>query len=128
MDTFCALSGQSVNFEKSQVYCSPNTPSDLALQISRVCGSPITKDLGLYLGMPLIHSRVTKKTYSSTVDKVQARLASWKSKCLNMAGRLTLIRAVNSSIPIYAMETAKLPAHTCNTLNKTQQKLLVGGY
>ncbi|KAL6140699.1 hypothetical protein ACLB2K_058995 [Fragaria x ananassa] len=113
MDTFCNLSGQSVSLEKSMVYCSPNVSSDLANRISSICGSPITEDLGVYLGMSLIHSRVSAATYANLVDKVQTRLASWKSKTLNMAGRLTLIQSVSSSIPIYAMQTAKLPVHTC---------------
>ena len=86
MDTFCNLSGQSVSLEKSMVYCSPNVSSDLANRISSICGSSITEDLGVYLGMPLIHSRVSAATYANLVDKVQTRLASWKSKTLNMAG------------------------------------------
>ncbi|KAL6134809.1 hypothetical protein ACLB2K_067037 [Fragaria x ananassa] len=76
MDTFCNLSGQSVSLEKSMVYCSPNVSSDLANRISSICGSPITEDLGVYLGMPLIHSRVSAATYTNLVDKVQTRLAS----------------------------------------------------
>ncbi|KAL6125591.1 hypothetical protein ACLB2K_073647 [Fragaria x ananassa] len=126
MDTFCNLSGQSVSLEKSMVYCSPNVSSDLANRISSICGSPITEDLGVYLGMPLIHSRVSAATYSNLVDKVQTRLASWKSKTLNMAGRLTLIQSVTSSIPIYAMQTAKLPVHTCERLDRLNRNFLWG--
>ena len=118
MDRFCELSGQSVNFDKSKLFCSPNTDKKLAKDISAICGSPLTGDLGKYLGMPLIHSRVSKNTYSDLVDKVQSRLAGWKSKILNIAGRVTLIQAVNSSIPVYAMQTAKLPISTAMTLDK----------
>ncbi|CAL8076880.1 unnamed protein product [Prunus armeniaca] len=67
-----------VNFEKSAIYCSPNTCKELAKEISYICGSPLTNNLGKYLGMPLLHSRVTKATYESLVDKVKHRLASWK--------------------------------------------------
>lgn len=73
------------------INCSPNTcRSDVKL-ISRVFGSPSTNDLGRYLGMLLINTRVTKVTYASLVDKVQSRLANWKNKHLSMAGRLTLV-------------------------------------
>ncbi|KAL6202860.1 hypothetical protein ACLB2K_026564 [Fragaria x ananassa] len=108
------------------VYCSPNVSSDLANRISSICGSPITEDLGVYLGMPLIHSRVSAATYANLVDKVQTRLASWKSKTLNMAGRLTLIQSVTSSILIYAMQTAKLPVHTCERLDRLNRNFLWG--
>ncbi|CAL9006204.1 unnamed protein product, partial [Prunus brigantina] len=76
-----------VNFEKSAIYCSPNTCKELAKEISYICGSPLTNDLGKYLGMPLLHSRVTKATYESLVDKVKHRLASWKGKFLSLADK-----------------------------------------
>ncbi|KAL6208769.1 hypothetical protein ACLB2K_019714 [Fragaria x ananassa] len=126
MNLFCSLSGQTVSFEKSRIFCSPNVKSSLANNISRICGSPLTEDLGVYLGMPLIHSRVSASTYTSLVDKVQSRLASWKSKTLNMAGRLTLIQSVTSSIPIYAMQTAKLPSSICEKLDKLNRDFLWG--
>lgn len=126
MDTFCGLSGQSVNFDKSVIYCSPNIRRRDARRISRVCGSPLTNDLGKYLGMPMIHSRVTKHTYANLVDKVQGRLASWKSKHLSMAGRLTLIQAVTSSVPTYAMQTTKLPAQICDSLDRLNRNFLWG--
>lgn len=75
MNRLCELSGQAVNFEKSKLYCSPNTNRDLAKEISSICGSPLTNDLGKYLGMPLVHSRVSKQTYAEVFDNVQNRLA-----------------------------------------------------
>ncbi|KAL6138042.1 hypothetical protein ACLB2K_063330 [Fragaria x ananassa] len=83
-------------------------------------------DLGVYLGMPLIHSRVSASAYANLVDKVQFRLASWKSKTLNMAGRLTLIQSVASSIPVYAMQTAKLPISICDSLDRLNRNFLWG--
>lgn len=85
MNIFCELSGHSVNFDKSKLYCSLNTSRDLAAEISSICGSPLTTTLGKYLGMPLLHPRV-KNNYSELVDKVQSRLAGWKSKALLWLG------------------------------------------
>lgn len=118
MNRFCELFGQAVNFEKSKLYCSPNTNKVLAKEISPICGFPLTNDLGKYLGMPLVHSRISKQTYAEVIDKVQNRLAGWKSKTLNMAVRLTHIQVVTSSIPIYAMQTTKLHSCTTKTLDK----------
>ncbi|KAK9904390.1 hypothetical protein M0R45_000756 [Rubus argutus] len=103
LDVFCSLSGQSVSYDKSLIYCSPNTIKDLVVDISNTCGSPLTSDLGKYLGMPLVHSRVTKYTYASLLEKAQSRLCSWKCKALSMAGRHTLIQSVTAAIPIYIM-------------------------
>ncbi|XP_034211169.1 uncharacterized protein LOC117624139 [Prunus dulcis] len=127
LDEFCRASGQVVNFEKSAIYCSPNISKELASDISHICGSPLTNNLGKYLGMPLLHSRVTKSTYNNLVDKVHARLASWKSRVLSSAGRATLIQAVTSAIPVFAMQTAKLPMSICDELDKLNRNFFWGG-
>ncbi|VVA41142.1 Hypothetical predicted protein, partial [Prunus dulcis] len=93
LDDFCSLSGQKVSFEKSMIYVSPNTYPELAQTIATICGSPLTTCLGKYLGVPFIHTRVTKATYQDIIDKVQRRLSSWKSHTLSMAGRLTLLQS-----------------------------------
>ncbi|KAI5339865.1 hypothetical protein L3X38_019138 [Prunus dulcis] len=109
LEIFCQASGQIANYDKSAVFGSPNTPKEVAKEISCICGSPQTSDLGKYLGMPLLHTRGTHATYKKLLDRVHSRLASWKGKLLSYAGRATLIQAVTSSIPIYAMQTTKLP-------------------
>lgn len=43
-----------------------------------------------------------------------------------MAGRLTLIQSVTSSVPIYAMQTAKLPSSVCDSLDKLNRNFLWG--
>ncbi|PRQ26177.1 putative RNA-directed DNA polymerase [Rosa chinensis] len=126
LEVFCVLSGQTVNFDKSLIFCSPNVGNDLAGDISRLCGSVLTKNMGKYLGMPLIHSRITKHTYASIVDKVQGRLAGWKCNTLSIAGRLTLIQSVTSSIAIYALQTAKLPNSIWSSLDKLNRYFLWG--
>ncbi|KAM2637494.1 hypothetical protein EV1_021984 [Malus domestica] len=126
LEQFCKASGQAVNFEKSVLYCSPNTSRACVKSISTICGSPVSESLGNYLGMPLIQTRVSKATYSGVIDKVQKRLATWKSKVLSMAGRITLIQAVTSSIPVYAMQTTKLPASVCEELDKVNRDFLWG--
>ncbi|CAB4304472.1 unnamed protein product [Prunus armeniaca] len=40
--------------------------------------SPLTLNLGKYLRVPLIHSRITEATYRSVVIKVQQKLTAWK--------------------------------------------------
>ncbi|XP_050386206.1 uncharacterized protein LOC126802601 [Argentina anserina] len=126
LDIFCALSGQAVSYEKSLIYCSPNTCSSTATCVSRICGSPLTNDLGKYLGMPLIHERVNHHTYAGIYDKFQSRLSSWKSKTLSMAGRLVLIQSVSSAIPNYAMQTARFPVSLCDKLDKLNRDFLWG--
>lgn len=74
LDIFCSWSGQKVNFDKSKLYCSPNTSCFLAQELATICGSPLVSDLGTYLGVPLIHKSTTNQTYSYVIDKVKNRL------------------------------------------------------
>ncbi|KAK3217828.1 hypothetical protein Dsin_011798 [Dipteronia sinensis] len=98
IDIFCVVSSQQVSFTKSRVFCSRNT--SIAKEIAAVCDSPLTKNLGKYLGVPIIHGRVTKETYKEIVENTQKRLASWKSATLSLVGRITLIKVVTTALPV----------------------------
>ncbi|CAL9022282.1 unnamed protein product [Prunus brigantina] len=80
LELFCKVSGQIVNFEKSAIYCSPNTCKDMATDISHICGSPLTDNLA------------------------------------------TLIQAVTSSIPVYAMQIAKIPISIYENMDRLNRK------
>ncbi|CAL9024262.1 unnamed protein product [Prunus brigantina] len=124
LEEFCELSWQQVNFEKSLLYISANTKSDLVDQIELTCGATRSANMGNCLGVPLVQGRVTKATYKGVLVKVQAKLAAWKSQLLSMAGRITLIQSVASSIPLYTMQTAKLPQALCEDLDKSSKSFL----
>ena len=68
-----------------------------------------------------------KKTWSPVVEKVKLRLAGWKRRLLSYAGRLTLVKAVLSSIPVYYLSLFKLPEGIAKDLDKIQASFLWGG-
>ena len=55
------------------------------------------------------------------------RLTGWKTKCLFLAGRLTLLQSTIAVIPAYAMETAKLPRSLCDEIDQKTRRFLWGG-
>ncbi|KAL6272731.1 hypothetical protein ACE6H2_023423 [Prunus campanulata] len=126
LDDFCQLSGQKVSFDKSRICVSPNICSDLANSIATISGSPYSSNLGKYLGVPLIQTRVDKTTYQEVIAKVQKRLASWKHHTLSMAGRITLLQSVTAAIPLYTMQTVKLPISVCDRLDQLNRNFLWG--
>ncbi|KAK2650981.1 hypothetical protein Ddye_018470 [Dipteronia dyeriana] len=91
-----------------------------------MCGSLITKNLGTYLGVPLIHGRITKDTYKEIIEKTQKRLAAWKSDSLSFVGRCTLIKSVTSALPVYFKQTIKLPMDIYTSLDKINRNFLWG--
>ncbi|GKE88958.1 hypothetical protein Tco_1566433 [Tanacetum coccineum] len=49
------------------------------------------------------------QSWNEVVDRVTARLSKWKMKTLSIGGRLTLLKSVLGSIPIYHMPIFKVP-------------------
>lgn len=127
LDHFCSHSGQRVSLNKSKLFLSPNISHSLASGISNILGIPLTNNLGKYLGVPIIHGRVTKQTYSEVLEKVQSRLSGWKAKNLSLAGRVTLKNSVTSSLPLYTMKSTKLPLAIFDNIDKLNRQFLWGG-
>lgn len=95
--------------------------------ISNTLGNEETSDLGTYLGMPTLSSRVTKDTFGYLCEKIDCRLAGWKTKYLSLAGRITLAKSTFSTIASHAMQTAKLPKSVCDYIDKKNTKIHLGG-
>lgn len=87
----------------------------------------ITTDLGTYLGMPTLTSRVTKATFSHLCEKIDRRLSGWKTKYLSLAGRLTLAKSTLSTMACYSMQTAKIPRMICDEIDKKTRRFIWGG-
>ncbi|GLT34655.1 hypothetical protein SLA2020_091580 [Shorea laevis] len=63
LNEFAEVSGLDINLSKSKMYVSPNIQSQVAGGWSAACGIPLTKDLGTYLGVPILHGRPRASTY-----------------------------------------------------------------
>lgn len=126
LEKFCLASGQKVSLEKSKIFFSDNVSRDLASLISNESGIQSTRELGKYLGMPILQKRINKDTFGEVVEKVSSRLAGWKGRFLSMAGRITLTKAVLSSIPVHTMSTITLPQATIQRLDKLSRDFIWG--
>ncbi|CAN1788669.1 Putative ribonuclease H protein At1g65750 [Linum perenne] len=87
-------------------------------RVSDILGIAATQDLGRYLGVPVLHGRVTRSTYEFILARMDKKLAGWKANNLSLAGRVTLASSVLNAIPSYVMQTAFLPVHVCEVINK----------
>lgn len=126
LDKFCRASGQKVSFPKSCVYFSKKINDDLQVEISNALCMKATNDLGMYLGMPTLTSRVTKDTFSHLCEKIDGRLAGWKTTYLSLAGRITLAKSTVSTMAYYSMQTAKIPRSICDDIDRKTRRFIWG--
>ncbi|KAH9667242.1 putative ribonuclease H protein [Citrus sinensis] len=127
LNTFCQSSEAKVNKTKSQVFFSKNISARSMKRIGADLGFPITKDLGMYLEMPLLHTRVSQHTYQNIIDKVERRLSGWQASLLSLAGRITLAQTILQAIPVYAMQTTSLPTGIKLKIDKACKKFIWSG-
>lgn len=116
IEKLCLLSGAKVS--KSSIFLSPHALASNT-RLAEAMLINLTKDFGKYLGLPLIHGRVVQSTLR---ELVSTRLSGWKTKCLNLAGRATLVASLTSTIPITTMLTSRLPKNVCNQLDSMSSR------
>ncbi|GKE77893.1 RNA-directed DNA polymerase, eukaryota, reverse transcriptase zinc-binding domain protein, partial [Tanacetum coccineum] len=68
--------------------------------------------LGINIGGHMSHI----KAWNNVINKVLYRLFKWKMKSLSFGGRLTLLKSVLGSTPIYYMSMFKAPIHVLKKL------------
>lgn len=82
--------------------------------------------IGKYLGFPILTGRVTKKDFNFILDKIQSRLAGWKSKLLNKAGKATLAKYFLEAIPTYTMQNAWILEGVWDNIDANIHSFLLG--
>ena len=80
-----------------------------------------------YLGFPLGAHMNTCSAWKPVVKNIENRLASWKVRVLSRAGRLTLMKSVLNSLPVYYMSMFKMPKAIASKIVKLQRRFFWGG-
>lgn len=75
LDVFCMSSRKKVSKTSTQVFFSHNVKPAEAKNISAYLGFYVTKNLGKYMGMSILHSNVNKLTYQGIANIVEQRLS-----------------------------------------------------
>lgn len=126
LQDFCVVSGLKVSLSKSSVFFSKNTPVGAWVEFATALGFPETSSVGKYLGCPIHQSRPTKLSFQFIIEKIEAKLAGWKSKHLSLAGRVSLIKSVIETIPSHIMHCNLLPVSVSNKIDQLSKNFLWG--
>ncbi|XP_038989084.1 uncharacterized protein LOC120112939 [Phoenix dactylifera] len=125
---YCAASGQRVNFHKSAVHFSPSTESRVRQEIRGILQIPQQEETLTYLGVPITGRRLRVAECSYLVQRVESRLEGWRAASLSMMERLTLIRSVLGSMPVYLMANTVVPKTTLLRVERLLRCFLWGSY
>ena len=63
----------------------------------------------MYLGVNIGMKCLPLSTFNPLLEKIRAKLASWKGRALSFAGKSTLIQSVLLSIPVYLLSSGWVP-------------------
>lgn len=73
------------------------------------------------LGLPLSLRKLESVEVQPLIDRIAARLPAWKGKLLDKAGRLTLVKSVLSSVPIYFLTVFPLKKWAIKILTRSEE-------
>ncbi|KAL0445861.1 UNVERIFIED_CONTAM: hypothetical protein Slati_1714000 [Sesamum latifolium] len=108
-----AVSGLSVNLEKSSMTFSKNTPIEGRKELAAVLKVRIVEKHDKYLGLRASVGHLKRMIFQYIKDRVWAKLQSWSLRNSSQAGRMVLLQSIISSMPTYAMSCFLLPLSTC---------------
>ncbi|GKD02121.1 RNA-directed DNA polymerase, eukaryota [Tanacetum coccineum] len=112
---FELASGLKVNIDKSRVI-GVNVPVNEVVSMAASLGCSHDALPFFYLGLPVGKRMNTCDGWNEVIHRFRNKLSSWKANTLSIGGRLTLVKAVLGSLPIYYFSLFKAPQKVINTL------------
>eukprot|EP00268_Persea_americana_P008169 TRINITY_DN13144_c0_g1_i12.p1 TRINITY_DN13144_c0_g1~~TRINITY_DN13144_c0_g1_i12.p1 ORF type:complete len:489 (+),score=85.97 TRINITY_DN13144_c0_g1_i12:613-2079(+) len=120
---FEAVSGLRVNFFKSELI-GIKVNEDHLNRLANIFGCKAVTLPSTYLGLPLCGGTSTNSLWSPVLERMEKKLSLWKAKYLSLGGRVTLIKAALTNLPIYFMSLFKCPMEVMNRIEKMQRDFL----
>nr|GEX10206.1 RNA-directed DNA polymerase, eukaryota [Tanacetum cinerariifolium] len=125
LECFHRASGLKMNISKSKIL-GIHVEAMKVKQAASKLGCLILNTHFSYLGTNVEGSMSRVHAWDEVVEKVTSRLSRWKMKTLSIGGRLTLLKSVLGSIPIFHMLIFKVPSSVLQRLESIQSRFFKG--
>ncbi|XP_010279442.1 PREDICTED: uncharacterized protein LOC104613364 [Nelumbo nucifera] len=106
--------GLKVNWNKNQII--PVGHVSNLLECVDILACQIESLPVKYLGLPLGVSGGSSTIWDPVIERLERKLASWKTKYLSFGGRVTLIKSTLSNLPIYFLSLFSIPNKVANQI------------
>lgn len=127
LQEFATASGLQVNPNKSTMWFSSQCDENCKEVLFAAFGARPAEANEKYLGIIVSQSnRQQDVTHGILMDKLYSKLAGWKVGMLSFAGRVTLLKSVLASIPVYYMTVAALSLRTITEMNRLFRRFVWG--
>jgi hypothetical protein len=123
---FEAMSGLKVNFNKS-LLVGVNISDSWLAEAATILNCKVGKVPFLYLGLFIGGDPRRLAFWDPVMHTLKSRLSSWKSRFLSFGGRLTLLKSVLTSMPVYALSFFKAPSGIISSIESLFRNFFWGG-
>nr|GEU75146.1 RNA-directed DNA polymerase, eukaryota, reverse transcriptase zinc-binding domain protein [Tanacetum cinerariifolium] len=125
LNCFSMASGLGINLKKSHLL-GVSVSDDLISHVAGLLGCRVLKPPFKYLGIIVGGSMSKVNAWDDSIDKIKARLSKWKLSTLSIGGRLTLLKSVLGSTPIYSMSMYKVLKLVLNSMESLRRNFFNG--
>lgn len=110
------LSGQVINYDKSDVIFSLNTCDAVRMLVCECLGVWQTMKPGKYLGLPMCVGKNKSEVFGFLIDRIQGKLQGWCNKELSKHGNITLLKTTAQAVPNFWMNLFEIPTYICEEI------------
>jgi hypothetical protein len=126
LQLFADASGLVTNMDKCSISPIRCSEEEVAAVLDAFPGPPAPFPCK-YLGIPLTLLKPRRANEQPLIDKVAARIPTWKAGLLNDAGRATLTKVTLSAIPVHVSIASGLSAWALRQIDKRHHAFLWAG-
>lgn len=127
LQIFERMVGLRINLQKSELLVT-TAQMEETQRLAEILGCGVAEFPITYLGMPLTNKRLKKEHYMPLIHKITKKLSRWKASMLSIGGRVTLINATLSAMPVYMMQTFLLPKWVIAKIDRVRRRFLWHGH
>ena len=80
-----------------------------------------------YLGIPICKTKIKSEKWEPILDKFKSKIQGWSTNCLNLAGKMVLLKSVLNNMPIYQSSILLAPGSVIRKLERLLRKFIWEG-